>query len=143
MKKNFNKIRSSAPDARTPVRTNTTSPAPAPAPQSSGGGMMSGLIGTMTQGLAFGTGSAVAHRAVGAVSNSFGGEGEAAPVQASADQRSVPAFAGGAGGDACSVDKANFFDCLKATEGDVHSCQFLADAMKACQSQQLNGVSKW
>ena len=143
MKNNFKKIRSSAPDARTPVRTNTTSHAPAP--QSSGGGMMSGLMGTMAQGLAFGTGSAIAHRAVGAVANSFGavansfgGEGEAAP--ASADQRSVPAFTGS---DACSIDKANFFDCLKANEGDVHSCQFLADAMKACQVQQLNGGSKW
>lgn len=139
MKNNFNKIRSSPPAAHTPVRTTTASPAQ----QSSGGGMMSGLIGTIAQGLAFGTGSAIAHRAVGAVANSFGGEGEAASAQASADQRSVPAFAGGAGGDACSVDKANFFECLKATEGDVHSCQFLADAMKACQAQQLNGGSKW
>jgi type IV secretory pathway TrbL component len=42
------------------------------APQS-GGGMLSGLGSTIAQGFAFGTGSAVAHRAVGAVADSFSG----------------------------------------------------------------------
>ena len=38
--------------------------------------MMSGLMGTMAQGMAFGAGSAVAHQAVGAAVNSFSGSGE-------------------------------------------------------------------
>jgi len=43
--------------------------------------MMSGLMGTMAQGLAFGTGSAVAHRAVGAASNAIFGGSDSAPVE--------------------------------------------------------------
>lgn len=42
--------------------------APPPAmPQQGGGGMMAGLMGTVVQGAALGTGSAMAHRAVDAV----------------------------------------------------------------------------
>ena len=101
--------------------------------------MMAGMASTMMQGLAFGTGSAIAHRAVGAVAGAMSGD-EAAPAAAapqqqySADQRPAPAFASNGGGDACAMDKANFFECLKANQGDVNSCQFLADAMKACQN---------
>ena len=52
---------------------------PPPAPQGAlgqpvaqGGGMLSGLGGVMAQGMAFGTGSAIAHHAVGSL---FGGGG--------------------------------------------------------------------
>merc|ERR1719275_280082 len=38
--------------------------------------MLSGIGSTIAQGMAFGTGSAIAHRAVGAVANSFGGSDE-------------------------------------------------------------------
>jgi type IV secretory pathway TrbL component len=41
-------------------------------PQPSGG-MLSGLGSTIAQGFAFGTGSAIAHRAVGAVADSLTG----------------------------------------------------------------------
>ena len=51
--------RSAAPPARRP-QTNTT-PAPMQQP-SSGGGMLSGIGSTIAQGMAFGTGSAIAHR---------------------------------------------------------------------------------
>jgi hypothetical protein len=46
-----------------------------PAPQESGGsgGMMSGLGGMVAQGMAFGTGSAIAHNVIGSV---FGGSGD-------------------------------------------------------------------
>ncbi|PWA69873.1 hemiasterlin resistant protein 1 [Artemisia annua] len=52
-----------------PRRSSGVNRAPPPAPvQSSGGGSMLGGIGsTIAQGMAFGTGSAVAHRAVDAV----------------------------------------------------------------------------
>ena len=46
-------------------------PPPAEAQQS--GGMMSGLGGVVAQGMAFGAGSSMAHHAVGAIANSFGG----------------------------------------------------------------------
>lgn len=44
-----------------------SAPPPAAAPQAGGGGMMSGIMGGIVQGMAFGTGSAVANRAVDAV----------------------------------------------------------------------------
>ncbi len=52
--------------------TALTAPPPADMQQQQqGGGMLSGLGGVMAQGMAFGVGSAVAHRAVGAIANSF------------------------------------------------------------------------
>lgn len=47
--------------------------APPPVEQQQGGGMLSGLGGVMAQGMAFGVGSSIAHHAVGAIANSFGG----------------------------------------------------------------------
>jgi hypothetical protein len=67
-------------------------PPPAPMQQSSGGGsMLGGLASTIAQGMAFGTGSAVAHRAVDSimgprtvqhevVQQEVGGVGGAAPL---------------------------------------------------------------
>ena len=54
-----------------------SAPRPA-APQQKSGGMMSGLGATMMQGMAFGAGSEVAHRAIGGL---MGGSGhqQAAP----------------------------------------------------------------
>ncbi|KAJ1450348.1 hypothetical protein M885DRAFT_532737 [Pelagophyceae sp. CCMP2097] len=53
--------------------------------------MMSGLMGSVVQGMAMGTGSAIAHRAVGAAFGSMGGGSEkqeapqAAPVRPRAE----------------------------------------------------------
>jgi len=49
-----------------------------------GGGRMSGLMGTVAEGFAFGTGSAIARRAVGAASDAIFGSGsgsDSAPVE--------------------------------------------------------------
>ncbi len=53
--------------------------------------MMSGLMGTVAQGMAFGTGSAIAHRAVGAIADSFGGDDKAAAPQQEFQQQAPPA----------------------------------------------------
>ena len=55
-----------------PARTQT---APPPA-RREGGGIMSGIASTVVQGMAFGTGSAIAHRAVGGVANAMSGDSE-------------------------------------------------------------------
>merc|ERR1719512_481941 len=56
--------------------------------QQSNGGMLSGIGSTIAQGMAFGTGSAIAHRAVGAVAGSFSGDSnEAAPPTAAPEQQ--------------------------------------------------------
>lgn len=103
--------------------------------QSSGGGMMSGLGSTIMQGMAFGTGSAIAHRAVGAVAGSFSGSGEEQPVAASA-----PEYAQGAmpqqSQDSCSMDKQMFYECLGQNKGDQMACNFLYEQLKQCQQGQ-------
>jgi hypothetical protein len=97
--------------------------------------MLSGLGSTIAQGMAFGTGSAVAHRAVGAVAGSFGGGGEA---------QNAPESSAGAMPDAqqqklqgaCSMDKEMFFECLQVNKGDQQSCSFLYDQLQQCQQNQ-------
>ena len=85
--------------------------------------------------MAFGTGSAIAHRAVGAVANSFGGSDEPQqvqqveaqqPMQAQQDQLTGP----------CAQDKQMFFDCLKVNRGDQQACSFLYDQLQSCQRSE-------
>ena len=95
---------------------------------------MAGLAGTVAQGMAFGTGSAIAHRAVGAVANSFGGsnEGDAEPVQQQqqyyddqAQQQPHP----------CFNDERSFLQCLQTNNNDIASCQFYFDRLNECKIQ--------
>ena len=84
--------------------------------------------------MAFGTGSAIAHQAVGAVANSFGGgSSSSAPAPEQYQQAAAPPPAGEA--DFCAMDRSNLYDCLKHNEGDSSSCQFLFDQLKSCQQQ--------
>ncbi|RHY28301.1 hypothetical protein DYB32_006082 [Aphanomyces invadans] len=104
--------------------------APAPAPmQQQSGGMMSGLLGTVASGMAFGTGSAIAHRAVGAVANSFGGSSDEARQEAPAV---APAAAAAPAQNACSNDHKAFMDCLNANQNNVASCQYYFDQYNRC-----------
>merc|ERR1712048_591223 len=113
-------------------RSQTSLPArPTTSPTQQSGGILSGIGGTIAQGMAFGTGSAIAHRAVGAVANSFSGSTEQ-PVNVQdmkpleQNTATIP--------DVCSQDKQMYFDCLKQNSGDQNSCSFLYDMLKSCQS---------
>ena len=55
------------------LSVNAVTPAPQESGGSGSGGMMSGLGGMVAQGMAFGTGSAIAHNVIGSV---FGGSGD-------------------------------------------------------------------
>jgi hypothetical protein len=108
--------------------------------------MLSGLGATIAQGMAFGTGSAIAHRAVGAVAGSFGGggSGDSAPVETGAQpvadysqQPPQQAMAAGGGG-ACADDKQMFYECLQMNKGDQQACAFLYDQLKQCQTQSTS-----
>ena len=99
--------------------------------------MLSGIGSTIAQGMAFGTGSAIAHRAVGAVAGSMGG-GEAAPAEAGA-----PEYAQGAMPQqqtaiqgACAQDKTMFYECLQHNKGDQQACHFLYEQLQQCQQGQ-------
>ena len=83
--------------------------------------------------MAFGTGSAIAHRAVGAVAGSFGGGGEAAPAEGQEQQQPMAAAQQQQLQGACAQDKQMFYECLQINKGDQQSCSFLYDQLQACQ----------
>ena len=118
-----------------PARAPASRP-PAPMQsQQGGGGMLSGIGSTIAQGMAFGTGSAIAHRAVGAAAGAMsgGGGGEAeAPV--AYDQQQPPMQQQLQG--PCAQDKQMFFECLQVNKGDQQSCTFLYDNLQTCQRSE-------
>merc|ERR1712071_43193 len=121
--------------AAVPARRPAAAP-PATKQASSGGGMLAGMGSTIVQGMAFGTGSAIAHRAVGAVAGSMGGGSEEAPQ----NEPSAPMEQsyGQPGMQMCSDDKQMFFECLQMNKGDQQSCQFLYDALKECKQNSAH-----
>lgn len=137
-------MRSAAPAKRpvstTPAPRPQQSTVPAMPPPQQSGGMLSGIGSTIAQGMAFGTGSAIAHRAVGAVANSFGG-GSSEQVS-DAPQGSVGGYdptqlsSQQLVGGACAQDKTMFYECLQMNRGDQSSCQFLYDQLKQCQMSE-------
>lgn len=97
---------------------------------------MSGIAGGIAQGMMFGTGSAIGHRAVGAVADSMsGGSDQEMSPTGQAQQMSTQAGQG-----ACGLEKGNYFDCLKST-GDAQACQFLFQTLQNCQQGGVGGGS--
>ncbi|KAL9284897.1 hypothetical protein ACSQ67_024721 [Phaseolus vulgaris] len=105
--------------------------APPPAPVQSGGGSMLGGIGsTIAQGMAFGTGSAVAHRAVDAIMGPRTIQHEAVV----SDVATAPAPAANTfGSDACNVHTKAFQDCISSYGNDISKCQFYMDMLAECR----------
>ena len=96
--------------------------------------MLSGIGSTIAQGMAFGTGSAIAHRAVGAVAGGMGGGGSEAPVAEGAQpqfeqQQPQQQMLQGA----CAQDKQMFYECLQVNKGDQQACSFLYEQLQTCQ----------
>nr|XP_043621314.1 uncharacterized protein C6C3.02c [Erigeron canadensis] len=125
--------RSARAPARAPARSApppaTASRAPPPAPvQSSGGGMFGGVGSMIAQGMAFGTGSAVAHRAVDAVVGPRTIQHETVGAAAATDvgiNNTVP--------DACGMHSKAFQDCLNSSGSDIGKCQFYMDMLAECK----------
>ena len=122
--------------APAPAATQAPPPAqhaPAPAPAAAapaaapaaGGGMMSGLMGSMMSGMATGTGMAVANRAVDAVMG---------PRQTEVVHRHEGAPAATAA-PTCQFQQDQLEQCMKSS-GNAASCQSYMDALKACQQGQ-------
>ncbi|KAL3621009.1 hypothetical protein CASFOL_035921 [Castilleja foliolosa] len=128
--------RSSRPAPRqAPVRNppQTVNHAPPPAVHSNSGGSMLGGIGsTIAQGMAFGTGSAVAHRAVDAVMGPRTIQHEAVASEASAAP--APAAPTSMGlSEACGMQTKAFQDCLNGYGNDISKCQFYMDMLADCR----------
>ena len=123
-----------APRRQAPPPAQRRAASTAPAQQQSGG-MMSGLLGTMAQGFAFGTGSSIARGAVGAAGDAlFGGSASDQAAQPAAQQ----AAAAPAAQEVCAVDKRAFYQCLETSKGDASRCQELFQALSMCQEN-----AKW
>ncbi|GFY86572.1 Cox19-like CHCH family protein [Actinidia rufa] len=105
-------------------------PSPAPVQGSSGGSMLGGLGATIAQGMAFGTGSSIAHRAVDAVMGPRTIQHETVASEAAAAP--APAMSS-MGSDACSVHSKAFQDCLNTSGSEISKCQFYMDMLSECR----------
>ncbi|XP_077233951.1 uncharacterized protein LOC143876153 [Tasmannia lanceolata] len=115
---------------RNPPQPATHAPPPAPVQGGSGGSMLGSIGSTIAQGVAFGTGSAVAHRAVDAVMGPRTIQHEAVPSEVAA----TPAAMSSAGGaDACSIHSKAFQDCINNYGSDISKCQFYLDMLSECR----------
>jgi hypothetical protein len=97
-------------------------------------------MSTVMEGMAFGTGSAIAHRAVGALVGSFSGSSDsaAAPAAAAPSGAPAPASTWGAApaGNAqdCAPFQADFVRCLQENKSDIVACQMYMDNFTQCQT---------
>lgn len=93
---------------------------------------MSSLAGTVMQGMAFGTGSAIAHRAVGAVAGAFSGDSSEKQVQQAPPTPQIPQSSYNQG--PCAVDLTAFNNCMRDNNNNVTSCDFYFQALQQCQA---------
>ncbi|GLT98012.1 hypothetical protein SLE2022_155460 [Rubroshorea leprosula] len=107
-------------------------PPPAPVQSGSGGSMLGGIGSTIAQGMAFGTGSAVAHRAVDAVMGPRTIQHETVVSEAAASPAAAPT-ASFSGSDACSIHYKAFQDCVSNYGNDISKCQFYMDMLTECR----------
>mmetsp|Transcript_13053 Transcript_13053/g.24920 ORF Transcript_13053/g.24920 Transcript_13053/m.24920 type:complete len:133 (+) Transcript_13053:85-483(+) len=121
--------RAPAPAARAPppaAPPPPSAPPPMAAPPQQSGGMLSGMAGMVAQGMAIGTGSAIAHHAVDGVMGAMSG-GSSAPTPA--PQQAAPVA------DACISHNKAFQDCLQQSNGEIGKCQFYHDMLNQCKAQ--------
>ena len=138
--------------SRGPARTPAAAPRPpaqAPPRQAppmaqapaQGGGMMSGLAGTVMTGMAFGAGSEIAHQGVRAMMGGGSGHGsapqEGAPAQQAPMQQQMD---GGQYVDysqqqanPCQDFNMNFIQCLKANANSIDMCQSYMNMLQQCE----------
>ncbi|KAI4318451.1 hypothetical protein MLD38_032152 [Melastoma candidum] len=111
-------------------------PPPAPIQSSSGGGILSGIGSTIAQGMAFGTGSAVAHRAVDAVMGPRTVQHEMVGASAAAEPVTSATAT-----DACSIHSKAFQDCVNNFGSDISKCQFYMDMLSECRKNNGSMMS--
>ena len=105
--------------------------------------MFGGLGSAIMQGMAFGGGSAIAHRAVDAVAGPRemrvtheGGEAPHGAASAPAPAAAAEAVSGAPAPD-CSSYMADMNKCLGEHSADIALCQPQVDIFKSCTSGEL------
>lgn len=91
--------------------------------------MLAGIGSTIAQGMAFGTGSAVAHRAV----DSMMGPRTVQHEHSGQSEGSGAALASPVSAEACVNQSKAFQDCLNANGSDIGKCQFYVDMLNECR----------
>lgn len=120
--------------------TNTVAQQPVAQPPSAttmgggGGSTLGGLMGTMASGLAFGTGTAIAHKAVNAVADTISGcnaKEDSHLDPSSVSHSSTTAFVAPDG--PCDTDSRSFQSCITSNSSNVDACNHSFKALQACQ----------
>jgi hypothetical protein len=93
--------------------------------------MLGNLGATMMQGFAFGTGSAVAREAVGAVMG--GGSSSKQYDQAPAPVAPQEAYQAPVAQGPCATDFTAFNQCMQQNQGNIANCDYYYQALQACQ----------
>jgi hypothetical protein len=95
------------------------------------------------QGMAFGGGSAVAHRAVDAVAGPrtmqvehVGNEGQTQAQAGQAQAQGVGAHSAPAQAPACNQYQTQFTACMQENHSDIQQCQVYFDMFRDCQANQ-------
>ncbi|KAA3488590.1 coiled-coil-helix-coiled-coil-helix domain-containing protein 10, mitochondrial-like [Gossypium australe] len=142
-----------APARSPPPQPAHHAPPPAPAQSGSGGSLLGGIGSTIAQGMAFGTGSAVAHRAVDAVMGPRTIQHETVVSEAAAAPAPATTSNSLAGTDSCSIHYKAFQDfkrlkskfriatplsipllqCLNSYGSELSKCQFYMDMLTECR----------
>merc|ERR1712060_151498 len=78
----------------------------------------------MMQGMAFGAGSEVAHRAIGGMMGGSGHQEQQQPEQTQQAQQNQ---------NMCQNENSNFVECLKFNSNDIQGCQNYLDLLKSCE----------
>ncbi|CAI0448585.1 unnamed protein product [Linum tenue] len=126
-----------APRRPAPQPANRATP-PAVAQSSGGGSLLGGIGSTIAQGMAFGTGSAVAHRAVDAVMGPRTIQHETVVAEAAG----IPApTASNMSVDGCGIHSKAFQDCLNSSGSEISKCQFYMDMLAECRRNSGSGLS--
>ena len=87
--------------------------------------------------MAFGTGSAIAHQAVGAIAGSMGGGSsseEAGSASAAPSAAAAPAQQVGQSAGPCGQNSQDLYKCLNEQNGNAAACQYFFDALTQCQN---------
>lgn len=103
---------------------------------------MSGLLGAVVQGAAFGTGSSLAHRAVDGVMGPRTVEHVHHDVEGAGNaavQQQQQFAAAGNNSPVCKYELQDFNQCMSDNNNNLNQCKFFMDQLSQCQS----GSGSW
>ncbi|KAK3137134.1 hypothetical protein QOZ80_5BG0448330 [Eleusine coracana subsp. coracana] len=121
-----------APGARKAPPPAAPKKAPAPAVQSPSGDGVAGSLGSaILDGVGWGAGTAMAHRAMDRIFGPRTFQIDHTTSQASSS--AAPATTGSEPSNACDIHNMAFQDCINHNGSDISKCQFYIDVLNDCR----------